>query len=154
MSISSRARLGAEMHCLSHDGLEVRTAQHWVDPDAPAGRPRSWLRLVLNGRPAQISQFTGARAHRELATYWASRVALFEPTRLTEDQMWSKLAEIGGIRPVACMAGHGSKVLPVAWPFCPVCGRDVRAVPAGFDAIAAASKRVIVVDRRKTQDHG
>jgi hypothetical protein len=152
MSISPRAVLRGELHCLSHDGLEVRTAQHWVDPHA--ARPCGWLRLVVNGRPVQDNRFVGRAAQGELAAFWASRVALFEATALTEDRMWVVLAELAGIGKVTCSAGHRVRILPVAWPFCSACGRDVRAAPAGFGAVAAASKQVIVIDRRNIQDHG
>jgi hypothetical protein len=148
MPIPSRARLRAELHCLSHDGHEVRTAQHWVDPQAPADRPRSWLRLVINGRPAQDGGFFGVPGQAELENYWSSRVEAFAPTALTEDQMWGKLLELAGITRSACSAADGCPgVLPVGWWFCPECGRDARKVASG-SMLWPRRRGVIVVDRR------
>lgn len=143
MPIPSHAELRAELHCLAHDGLEVRTAQRWADPQAPADRPRNWLRLVVNGRSAQDVVFVGAPAFRELESFWASRVAAFAPTSLSEDRMWVKLLELAGIARMRCPRGCPG-VLPVAWWFCLACGRDVRASGPSFGAVASASKPVIV----------
>lgn len=101
------------------------------------------MRLVLNGRPAQDVAFVGAPALRELENFWASRVAAFAPTALPEDRMWAKLRELAGITQTRCLRGC-SGVLPVAWWFCPVCGRDVRTPGPSFGAVASASKPVIV----------
>lgn len=121
--------------------------QHWADPSAPDEVPRSWLRLVLNGRPAQDARFTGKAAHRELADYWSGRVAAFAASALTEAQAWAKLLELAGVVQSRCGLNGCPGVLPVAWWFCPVCGRDVRR--SGFGgAVASASKPVILLDRR------
>lgn len=148
MPIPVHAALRAELHCLSHDGREVRTAQHWVDPQAPASRPRSWLRLVVNGRPTQDAGFAGGPAQRELAEFWSSRVTAFGPTALTEDQMWVKLLELAGIIQSRCSLEGCSGVLPVAWWFCPVCSRDVRADRSALDVLEPRGRAAIVVDRR------
>ena len=149
MPIPSRARLRAELHCLSTDGYEVRTAQHWADPQVPDDRPRSWLRLVVNGRVQQDGVgFFGAPAQAELESYWSSRATAFAPTALTEDQMWEKLLELAGITRSVCSAAAGcSGVLPVGWWFCPECGRDARNVTAG-SMLWPRRRGVIVIDCR------
>lgn len=149
MLIPSRARLCAELHCLSHDGHQVRTAQHWMDPQSPPGRPRSWLRLVVNGRTVQSAGFFGVPAQARLENFWSSRVAAFAPTALTDDQMWEKLLELARITPMLCGLNGCPGILPVGWSFCLECGRDVHA--AGYGGVVAmASKPVIVVDRRRS----
>jgi hypothetical protein len=136
MPIPARAALVKELHFLSHDGLEVRTAQHWSDPQAPADRPRSWLRLVCNGRVDQDLSFTGAKAHRELAEFWAGREVLFAPTALDERQMRQKLIELKGIEPVPCRGRECSAILPVGSGFCARCHRSAARVAGG--AMSAA----------------
>jgi len=144
MAIPAHAALRAQLHCLSHDGLEVRTAQRWSDPAASADRPKSWLRLVSNGRVVQDSQVTGERGHREMERFWAGRAAAFEPTKLAEDQMWAKLRELARIEQTQCQrencAGGG---LPVAWWYCPECKADVRKVASG--SLLWVNRRGIIV---------
>lgn len=130
MTIPVRATLLAELHCLSHDGQVVITAQRWADRTAAAERPRSWLRLVRNGRPIQARQFTGRRAHRELEVHWAKLIEMYAPTALAEDQMWARLLEITGIKQVKCARDCPGR-MPVAWPVCRVCGRHARRVAGG-----------------------
>jgi hypothetical protein len=147
MRIFSRAALRAELHCLSHDGAEVRTAQRWLDPRSTVERPRSWLRLVVNGRPVQDAEFVGVPAHGELGQFWTGRVAAFAPTVLTEAQMWDRLLELTGITRSGCASEDCAGILPVGWWFCLVCGRDARRVAAG-SMLWPQRRGVIVVDRR------
>ncbi len=132
MSIPSRADLVGELHCLTEDRLVVITAQHWMDPQAPAGQPVAWLRLVRNGREWQSIRFGGARAQVELAEAWGQLRLRYAPTALTEDQMWVALGELAGVDRVQCSsASKCAGRLPVAWHFCPECGRDQRRVAQG-----------------------
>ncbi len=149
MSITSRAVLRAELHCVGV-GPDVRTAQHWVDPQAPASRPVSWLRLVINGRVAQDKVFTGPRRHRELEVFWAQRVKLFAPTALTEAEMWSMLSELAGVEEEFCLAGRCGAPLPVAWSVCLRCRRDVRKVASG-SMLTPAKRGIIWVSRRSPE---
>jgi hypothetical protein len=131
MAIPAPAALRAQLHCLSHDGRAVLTAQQWYDRAAPAQRPRSWLRLVGNGRVIQDCRFTGERGHREMERFWADRVVDYEPTKLTEDQMWAKLWELARIEQTRCQRKDCAGGMPVAWWFCPGCGTDARKVAVG-----------------------
>lgn len=126
MMIPLHAVLVAELHCLSRDGQDVRTAQQWSDPQASVDDPRSWLRLVCNGRVLQDAEFTGLEPHVQMRAFWSSRERLFAPTRLDEDQMWTKLLELAGVTPRRCRAKRCAVVLPVAWFVCQICGRDAR----------------------------
>jgi hypothetical protein len=129
MAIPARAELRAELHCVSHNGLAVLTAQHWSD--TAAGPARSWLRLVSNGRVAQDCRFTGDHEHIELEQFWAERSALFAPTALTEDQMWVRLAGLTRIEQDRCQRKDCSGLLAVARWFCPICHCDIRRVARG-----------------------
>jgi hypothetical protein len=131
MAIPGGARLRAQMHCLSHDGREVITAQQWFDPDAAEDRPRSWLRLLRNGQVVKDNQITGRAKHDELAEFWRAREVSFEPTKLTEDQMWVRLRELTGIEQTVCQAENCSIDMPVGWWICPLCGKDARRVAHG-----------------------
>lgn len=131
MAIVSRARLHAELHCLSTDGLVVITAQHWIDPQAPAGRPVSWLRLVRNGRIRTDRRVAGQQAHAELAEFWAERASVIAATQLDEDQMWKKLGELVSIKQTRCVRPDCAGRMPVAWWRCPECRRDARKVASG-----------------------
>src|SRR5213076_1575753 len=123
--------------------------QRWADPDAPAGRPRSWLRLVRNGRRAQDLSFTGRAAQDELEVFWSGTESAFTPSALTQEQMWGKLLELAGITPARCPGGDCSgMVLPVAWWICPECGHDVRRVASGA-MLTPRGRGVIVVDCRR-----
>lgn len=151
MQIPSRAVLAAQLHCLSKNAQVVITAQQWNDP-APvtAGRPRSWLRLVRNGREEQVLQFTGARAQREMARDWDRLAGLYTATSLDEGQMWAALRELTGIEQVQCSTVQKCPgLLPVAWPWCPECGRDQRNVAKG--SLSGVRRRPdICLDLRKT----
>lgn len=140
MTILSSARLREELHCLTHDGKIVITAQRWTDPAAPEDRPRSWLRLVRNGRQRQVSRFTGAGAHAELDAFWAGLAERYEPTALTEDQMWVRLKEITGTIQSECARAGCEGRMPVAWEVCPECGRNARRVAGG--AMTANRRRL------------
>lgn len=134
MGIPAGAQLLTQLHCLSHDGLVVMTAQRWVDPQAPADRPRSWVRLVRNGKvtPRKEHQITGLRSHQRLELEWAELAKRYQPTALTEDQMWAKLRELTGIEQEICSAkGCSGGAMPPGWSYCPVCGRNAQRVAAG-----------------------
>lgn len=140
MGIPARAALCAQLHCLSHNALWVLTAQHWSDPAAPVERPRSWLRLVRNGRVVQDLKFTGVNGRHELDLFWRRCAASYEPTSLSEDQMWVRLRELSGIQQAGCQrADCSGGGLPVAWWFCPRCGADARRVASG--SMVAAHRR-------------
>jgi hypothetical protein len=130
MPIPPGALLRAELHCLSHDGAEVITAQRWSDPSAPARRPRSWLRLVRNGQVEQDVRFVGTAEHAEMIEFWAQREKAYAATRLDGPGMWIKLRELAGAEQVECGQGCPGR-LPVAWPVCLDCGRDSRMPVAG-----------------------
>lgn len=119
MGIPARAILHAELHCLSRDGRDVVTAQQWHDPAAPADRPKSWLRLVRNGRIRQDHQFIGKAAQREMNQFWSKCTENFRPTWLVEDQMWVNLRTLAGIEQARCPGCSAG--LPVARSTCPQC---------------------------------
>jgi hypothetical protein len=131
MAITSRAQLRAELHCLSHDGQVVMTAQLWFDPQAPMSRPVSWIRLIRNGKIHQDSRVSGAAGQLELVEFWVERALVIAPARLEEDQMWSKLAELTGKKQTVCVRRDCAGQMPVGWWFCPVCGCDARNVASG-----------------------
>lgn len=143
MAVPVRAVLHQQMHCLTHDGLVVISAQWWRGPATLAGKPRSWLRLIRNGRVEQDCRFTGEREQVELAEFWAGRAERYAPTMLSEDEMRAKLAELAKIEPVRCQRRHCAAVLPVAWWHCPDCGSDVRRVAAG--SLSGCRRRTLVL---------
>lgn len=148
MAIVSRAGLRAELHCLSDDGLVVITAQQWFDPQAPAQRPVSWLRLVRNGKIHQDRRVTGAAAHEELQDFWIERAIATARARLEEEQMWERLGELAKIRQTECVRTDCDGRMPVAWWLCPVCGRDARRVASG--SLSGARRRgELLLDLRK-----
>ncbi len=131
MAIPASAALREEIHYLSNDSRLVITDQRWYDPHAPDDRPRSWVRLIRNGRVCRDQQVTGPRRHRELEMFWADRVAEAAPTRLDEAQMWTKLGEVAGIRQTECQRKYCHSKMPVGWWICAVCGADARRVARG-----------------------
>lgn len=131
MAIPSRTVLVAELHCLSEDGLVVITAQRWSDRSAPAERPRTWLRLVRNGRPCDDRRFTGARSHREVEIIWGQLAERYAPTGLAEDQMWVKLQELTGVGQARCSGKDCTGRMPVGWQICPECDRSAGRVASG-----------------------
>lgn len=131
MAITSRAQLRAELHCLSHDGLVVITAQQWFDPLAPALRPVSWIRLIRNGHVHQERRVAGADEQFGLQDFWVERALAIAPDRLEEDQMWAELAELTGTKQTECVRRDCAGAMPVAWPYCPMCGCDSRNVASG-----------------------
>lgn len=143
MAIPTRVKLNDELHCLSHNGLIVITAQRWSDPQAEADRPRHWMRLVRNGRQCDVRQFTGPTAYRRLGQIWNQLAEQYQPTALTEDQMWAKLRELTGIEPTQCLRTGCAGQMPVAWTVCPQCGRDARKVASG--SMSGAYRRGIIV---------
>lgn len=150
MGIVARAQLRAELHCLSDDGLVVITAQHWSDPQAPATRPVSWLRLVRNGRIRTDRQVSGLKGHRELAEFWAERASVIAATQLDEDQMWKKLAELTGISQTRCVRSDCAGRMPVAWWRCPECRCHARNVAAG--SMSGVRHRDLLLDLRTRRE--
>ncbi len=143
MAIPASAALREEIHYLSHDGRVVITGQRWYDPDAPAARPRSWVRLLRNGEVCRDQQVTGRRGHRDLETVWADRVADAAPTRLDEAQMWAKLDELAGIRQTECQRSGCHSKMPVGWWICALCGADARRVARG--SLSGVQRRAAIV---------
>lgn len=132
MRIPSRAVLAAQMHCLSEDGQVVITAQRWTDPGPADGRPVTWLRLVRNGRERQVLRFLGVGAQLQVDGDWERWSGRYAQTALTEDQMWAKLRELVGVEQESCSSvSKCPGRLPVAWRWCPECGRDQRRVASG-----------------------
>jgi hypothetical protein len=150
MPIPPTASLAEQLHCLSHDGTVVITAQRWTEPRRPTNRPRTWLRLVRNGRVMQDVPFTGQAAHLEMRMFWDRLIGQYEPTGLDEDQMWNGLRELTQIEQTECGAKDCVGRLPVAWWYCPLCRRDTRRVASG-SLIAARGRGVITLDMRKRQ---
>lgn len=146
-----KAVLLDQLHALSADGLTVSTAQRWTYPAAPAARPVSWASLVRNGTMQELSEFRGVAAQEQLEQNWRRLIEMYEPTRLTEDQMWSRLRELTGIEQSKCAgAGPCRGELPVAWPYCPACGRDQRNVSSG--SLSGTRRRgLLILDLRKPQ---
>jgi hypothetical protein len=148
MGMPSRARLVGELHCLSEDGAVVITAQRWVDPAAPAGRPRGWLRLVRNGRVQQLVQFSGPRRTEELVGYWGHFAERYRATALDSNQMWSRLRDLTGIEQAGCASKDCPGTLPVGGGRCLACGRNERNVAAG--ALSGVRRRELLWNVRKT----
>ena len=149
MRIPRRAELAAQMHCLSEDRKVVITAQRWTDPSPADGRPSTWLRLVRNGTERQVLRFTGAGAQREVEGDWTRLRERYQHTALTEEQMWQALRELTGIEQAVCSTIQKCPGrLPVAWHWCPECGRDQRNVGRG--SLSGVRRRpVIRLDLRK-----
>jgi hypothetical protein len=145
MPIPPTASLAGQMHCMSHDGKVVITAQRWTDP--AARRPRSWLRLVRNGKAEQTVPFTGAAAHREMIDYWNGLAERYRPTELTEDQMWARLWDLAMIEQTECAATECAGRMPVAWKMCPTCGRPA----SSGEPAAVRGRRPLMLDLRKRQ---
>ncbi len=148
MRIPSRSVLAGQLHCLSEDGAVVITVQHWQDPQAPAERPVSWLRLVRNGRPRSAQQFAGMQGQASLHDRWRSLEGRYAATALTEDEMWRWLGKLARIQQAECASAAGCRGrLVVAWPFCPACGRDERRVASG--SLSGVRRREVLLDLRK-----
>lgn len=131
MAIPFGTVLVRELHCLTEDGRVVITAQHWRDPAAPADRPRSWLRLVRNGRPRDDQRFVGVDDGLELQEIWAYLTERYAPTGLSEDQMWAALRTLTGIEQAGCASKDCAGTMPTGSPICPECGRHAERVASG-----------------------
>ncbi len=148
MQIPARAVLAGQLHCLSDDGKVVITAQRWSDPAAAAERPRSWLRLIRNGRPRAAEQFGGRARHLVLEQRWSQLADRYAATALSEADMWAWLGKLAQVEQVQCSsASKCAGRLPVGWHYCPECGRDERNVASG--SLSGARRRVVLWDLRK-----
>jgi len=144
----SRACLVGELHCLSEDGQVVITTQRWSNPDAPAERPCSWLRLVRNGRTWKTVQYCGARRSAELLDRWASLAERYRATALDTNEMWSRLKQLTGIEQGHCLHSSCSGTIPVGGGRCLVCRRNERNVAAG-ELSGARRRGVLILNLRK-----
>jgi hypothetical protein len=113
MGIPETAVLAAELHCLSEDGTQVITVQHWSDPDAPADRPLSWLRVLRNGqrvfRKGKLvpdTQYLGARRAVALATELDTVRKRFAATALEPDEARAMLRRLIVATPMAGVRGR------------------------------------------------